>query len=366
MYVEVGKNITIRNCIIHDSGNGIFIGAYEGKTRDILIEGNHIYDNGIAGSIYHHNTYTAAVGITYQYNYMEGLRAGAPGNNLKDRSAGLVVRYNWVENGNRQLDLVDAEDTDVIVNDPAYRSTHVYGNVLREADGEGNSQLVHYGGDSGNLSIYRKGTLYFYNNTIVSTRTTNTTLVRLSTNDETAVVFNNILYTTAAGSRFGLMASNGHMVLRNNWLKSGWRTSHSSFSGTLDDDNSSILGSSPQFHDEFSGDYHLSTGSSALDKAMDLPAEVLPEHGLALQYRYHKQSEVRPTDDKIDLGAFEYPPAVMGDINDDGVVSLEDVILGLQVLTDGSPSGVTVTGDVDGDTKLGLAESIYTLGNSGN
>ncbi len=43
------------------------------------------------------------------------------GNNLKDRSAGLVVRYNWIEGGNRQLDLVDAEDSAVLVNHPATR-----------------------------------------------------------------------------------------------------------------------------------------------------------------------------------------------------------------------------------------------------
>ncbi|WP_419641612.1 hypothetical protein, partial [Thiolapillus sp.] len=63
----------------------------------------------------------------------------------------------------------------------------MYGNVLIEPDGAGNSQMVHYGGDSGdsgdsgNESIYRKGTLYFYHNTVVSTRDGNTTLVRLST-----------------------------------------------------------------------------------------------------------------------------------------------------------------------------------------
>ena len=109
----------IRNCILRDSGNGLFIGANDGQTQDILIEGNWIYDNGIEGSIYQHNTYTAAIGITYQYNHMGRLREDCGGNNLKDRSAGLVVRYNWIEDGNRQLDLVDAEDSAVLVNHPA-------------------------------------------------------------------------------------------------------------------------------------------------------------------------------------------------------------------------------------------------------
>ena len=31
-----------------------------------------------------------------------------------------MVRYNWIENGNRQLDLVDGEDTGAIPSDPRY------------------------------------------------------------------------------------------------------------------------------------------------------------------------------------------------------------------------------------------------------
>lgn len=138
-YIEKGQHITIRNCIIHDSGNGIFIGVNGGLTQNILIEGNYIYDNGIEGSYYEHNTYTAALGITYQFNRMGSLRENCGGNNLKDRSAGMVVRYNWIEDGDRQLDLVDGEDSEAVVNDSAYHTTYVYGNVLKESDGERNS-----------------------------------------------------------------------------------------------------------------------------------------------------------------------------------------------------------------------------------
>jgi hypothetical protein len=98
VYVENGQNVIIRNCILHDSGNGLFVAA---ASRNILIAGCWIYDNGIENSIYEHNTYTAALGMVYQYNYFGPLRANCLGNNLKDRSAGLVVRYNWIESGNR-------------------------------------------------------------------------------------------------------------------------------------------------------------------------------------------------------------------------------------------------------------------------
>lgn len=42
LYVEIGQHITLRNNIIHNSGNGIFIGANGGDTQDILIQNNHI------------------------------------------------------------------------------------------------------------------------------------------------------------------------------------------------------------------------------------------------------------------------------------------------------------------------------------
>ena len=157
IYVEKGENITVRNCIIHDSANGFFVASSDDiVSRNILVEGNYIYGNGIVGSAFQHNNYTAAIGITFQYNRFGPLRAGAGGNALKDRSAGLVVRYNWIESGNRQLDLVDAEDSAQIRKDPSYHKTFVYGNLLIEPDGAGNSQITHYGGDSGAEDTYRK------------------------------------------------------------------------------------------------------------------------------------------------------------------------------------------------------------------
>ncbi|MCD4748618.1 MAG: right-handed parallel beta-helix repeat-containing protein [Thermoanaerobaculales bacterium] len=302
IYVEKARDLVIRNCILHDSGNGLFVGAYDGQTENILIESNWIYDNGIEGSIYQHNTYTAAIHITYQYNRFGPLRGTAGGNNLKDRSAGLVVRWNWIERGNRQLDLVDAEDSAVLVNHPDYNETHVYGNVLIEAEGTDNSQILHYGGDSGTIADYRKGTLYFYNNTVISTRAGNTTLMRLSTNDESADVRNNIIYTTASGSHLAMLASSGTMDLGHNWLTTGWVTSHDSFVGALNDDGANLEGSDP----EFDQDYALQSGSPCVDAGTTLNPTVLPDHALDRQYVPHQGTTARPNDGVLDLGAFEF------------------------------------------------------------
>ncbi len=305
IYVEKAEHLVIRNCILHDSGNGLFIGANDGDTQDILIEHNWIYDNGIEGSIFEHNTYTAAIGITYQFNRMGRLRQDCGGNNLKDRSAGLVVRYNWIEDGNRQLDLVDAEDSSVLVNHPAYHETFVYGNVLIESDGEGNSQILHYGGDSGTTADYRKGTLYFHNNTVISTRSGNTTLMRLSTNDEHADIRNNILFTTADGSRLAMVDESGVVDLRTNWIMDGWVDSHSGLSGTLTDHGNNLTGTDPGFTDFAGQDFTPVPGSACEDAGGPLDAAVVSFHSPVNQYLRHRRASTRPDNGALDIGALE-------------------------------------------------------------
>ncbi len=310
IYVEKGENITIRNCIIHDSGNGFFVASSDDTvSRNILVEGNYIYDNGNNGSLFEHNNYTAAIGIVFQYNRFGPLRSGCPGNNLKDRSAGAIVRYNWIEGGNRQLDLVDGEDSVIIRNDPAYRSTFVYGNVLIEPAGAGNRQILHYGGDSGNIPDYRKGTLYFYNNTMVSTRTDRTTLFRLSTNEETCDARNNIFYITNTGNNLSLIDDTGILNLSHNWFKPGWVISFGTPTGTVNNDGTSVQGSSPGFVNEATQDFRLATNSAAINTGTSLNSSVLPANNLVRQYVRHQLNESRPTSGMFDIGAFEFPGA---------------------------------------------------------
>ena len=304
IYVEKAEHLVIRDCILRDSGNGLFIGANDGQTKDILIASNYIYDNGIENSIFEHNAYTAGIGMTFQYNRFGPLRNGALGNNLKDRSAGLTVRYNWIESGNRQLDLVDAEDSQVLVNHPSYSTTYVYGNILIEPDGAGNSQIVHYGGDSGTTTDYRKGTLYFYNNTIVSTRSGNTTLMRLSTNDETALVFNNIVYPSASGTRMAMIDGSGTFTLSNNWLKTGWQSCHCTPSGTVNDQGNNIEGSDPLFQDFNTQDFAPQENSVLIDQSMDISPIVSQQHYVISQYEKHLGTFERSGTNN-DIGALE-------------------------------------------------------------
>lgn len=302
IYIATGEQVTIRNCEIHSCGNGIFIGFNsEGKTRDILIEKNYIHGNGVVGSILEHNSYCEARGITYQYNRYGPLRSSALGNNLKDRSGGTIIRYNWIEGGNRQLDLVES-DYQQLVSDPIYRKTFVYGNILIEFNGEGNKQMIHYGGDDPTTSNnYRKGKLYSYHNTFVSTRTDSTTLMRLSTNDEKCDSRNDIIY--APDGTLSILAESGVIDIRGSWISDQWVESFegSNFQGTVNT-YSIVEGSEPGFKDPSSQNFQLTKKSVCRGVSVLLHSNAL---SIKKQYQKHFKSNNRYTTN--DLGAFEFP-----------------------------------------------------------
>jgi len=271
-------------------------------SSNLLLEGNHIHNNGIVDSIYEHNNYTESRNITFQYNHFGPLRDGCLGNNLKDRSAGTVIRYNWIEAGNRQFDLVESDYRE-LVDDPAYSATHVYGNVLIEPDGAGKSQIVHYGGDGGGEAMYRRGVLHFYHNTVVSTRSGNTTLLRLSTNDVSAEVRNNVISVAAAGETLAVCSGTGQIELAGNWLPSGYRDTHESelLGQITAQDN--LDGTAPGFVDVGAAQFWLASDSVCQGAAGPLPSGLLPDLAPTWQYTPHQGGEPRPDADALSIGA---------------------------------------------------------------
>ncbi|MBL8294673.1 MAG: hypothetical protein JNN08_22705 [Bryobacterales bacterium] len=310
IYVEKAQNLTIRNCILTDSGNGLFSGtaAAPNISRDIIIDSNYIHSNGNEGSAFEHNVYTEALGITFQFNQLGPLRAGSSGNNLKDRSAGLIVRYNWIEGGNRQLDLVET-GSPTLQEDERYRTTFVYGNILVEHNGPGNNQLIHYGGDSGNLARYRKGTLYLYHNTLISTRLDATTLIRLSSNEEQAIVRNNLLYLPPGSGPLALVDAAGILDFSYNWLQPGYRITRNTLSGTVLD-SANLLGDDPGFANLGERNLRPTAASPVVDAAGPLPDVIYPDREVLAQYYLHQAAELRNTVNAPDIGAYEFMPPV--------------------------------------------------------
>lgn len=267
--IETGEHITLRNNVLSDSGNGLFSASGSSEVRVI---GNYIYGNGNVDSGFEHNSYTESAGILFEGNHYGPLCDGCPGNNLKDRSAGTIIRYNWIEGGNRQLDLVDTQDG--LEGDPRYHETFVYGNVLYEPANIGNSQIVHYGGDSDDdhPDNYRKGTLYFFHNTVISQRSGTTTLVRLSTAGESLDARNNIIYVSAQGSALAITTGMGQASLYANCLPTGFKKTHETLNGSVEDTDT-VAASDPGFTNLADGDFTLAAGSPCLDQAGPLAAE---------------------------------------------------------------------------------------------
>jgi len=298
LYVEAGENLYFRGNRISWSGNGIFAGN---GASDVFVQCNHIHDNGVPESYYEHNSYTEVMRITFEFNYYASPCPTCLGNNLKDRSAGTVIRYNWIEGGNRALDLVDSGNTEFI-DSAEYRSTLVYGNVLIQPEEPGNNQVIHYGGDSGDTTRYRKGTLHLYYNTVISTREGNTTWMRLSTNDETCDARNNVVYVTAGPGRLAMLNDAGVLSLRNNWLSEGWVEAHGGFSGTITEEETNYTGADPGFADFNSDNFSPGAGSALLGTAGEISPEAPP---VDLMYVPHNGGEQR--DETNDIGAFEGP-----------------------------------------------------------
>ncbi len=298
--VEKAEHLTIRNCVLRDSGNGLFISSNDQQvSRDILVTGNHIFDNGTAKSGLEHNVYSAGIRLVFEYNRFGPLRPGCLGNALKDRSAGLVVRYNWIEGGNRELDLVDAEDSALIRRDPGYRETFVYGNVILKLPTDLHSFVVHYGGDSPRPDNYRKGTLHFFHNTIVSYRPTMTMLFWLSSTAERCEFRNNLVHLTSPKAKLTLLKDVGNLHLDHNWLPPGWKNSFSTTpKAVVTGAETGLGGAAPGFMNLAAQDFRLTAASPCRDAGAGKSVE--------RQYVLHQSSAARRDDGKPDLGAFEF------------------------------------------------------------
>jgi len=324
IFVERASHLTIRGCVVRQNNNGIFMGTGggEGLTQNVLLEGNHIYDNGSVEAYYEHNVYNEASNVVYQYNRFGSPRAGAQGvlgANIKERSAGVVIRYNWIEDGAHILDIVDAQEAmDTTRSMPSFHATHVYGNVIVRGTTPSGS-MIHYGGDSGVFTNYRKGKLHFYNNTVIVRNEkypdyTRTPVFELSTNEEQLDSRNNVYWSTIAPDdthAIGMLGardevSSGVASFAGDWVRSGW-TGHDITLGKKIDIKATIRGldkvprgDSPGFRDVAAEDYALASPLGApVSLRPDISAELLP----VAQYVKHRLGKPRKAEPPS-LGAF--------------------------------------------------------------
>lgn len=329
VFVQRGQGVTIRGCVITQNNNGIFAGTTGGMelTQDVLIEGNAIYDNGGVNDASEHNVYNEASNITYQFNYFGPPRSGTSGvngSNIKDRSAGTVIRYNWIEDGAHILDLVDAQEASATtVPMPSFHATYVYGNVLLRSAFSGS--MIHYGGDSYVFENYRKGTLFFYNNTVVVKNQAygdydKPSVFELSTNQERLDARNNVFFSTVSpvdvrpiillGQRDQVVL--GQASFTSNWVTQGWTPFDPTPGSTIEIGGqvtgffeSSTFGAAPGFRDAAADDYELTPDSPVRSAGQQLTAETIPEpYFIRFQYVLHQDGKARADASPPTLGAF--------------------------------------------------------------
>lgn len=309
VFVQRADDVTVRGCDVHDNNNGLFIGTSGDVelTQRVLIEGNHVYQNGSLTDFYHHNVYNEASDVTYQFNRFGEPRAGAGGEvlgaNIKERSAGVTIRYNFIEDGAHMIDLVDAQEAaPTTLPMASFHESHVYGNIFVR-NGTSKGSMIHYGGDSGIYDHYRKGTLYFYENTVVVNNQSagdydRPAVFELSTNDEMLVATNNIFYSALLptplrpvvllGARDGVIS--GHAQLSHNWVTTGWSPfdqlpgSGATVVAQVDGLSASLFGADPGFVSAATADFSLVSGAAVIGAGVPLDAVMPAAPPVAFEY----------------------------------------------------------------------------------
>lgn len=290
IYAETGARLVFRNLELFDSANGMF-STFD--TADVLVERCYIHGNGNTGSILEHNNYTESDGITFQFNRFGLLRSGARGVNLKDRSVNTVVRYNFIEGGNRTLDLVEPEGAP-FESEATNAPTFVYGNVLIKGDEPNlNAQVVHFGGDNGDDAFYRRY-LYFFHNTVYSVRSSATTLFHFDDDAPVIDMRNNIFDSSGSALRLvdSSTSSSSVITVSGNLIKTGWSLSAIGPLGTLS--GTFATAENAEFLDAGTYDFRLASASPAKGIASALHANAA-DHLVTLQYVAHRAEQSRPT-----------------------------------------------------------------------
>ena len=245
IYAVTVEDLLVQNCeITANNGWGVFVNTKnddangEETSKRITIRANSLHGNGVVGSYLYHNLYVQARRALYEGNFVGQLIPGAVGSSLKDRSSGTVIRYNTIVAAARAIDLVETEgghgtngNPNQVDTDPLYHDAWIYGNLIINdgtLSGANSGRLIHWGYDN-TFERARTGTLYFYNNTVLSHDSSGTISLfdQQSNNDSrdpgnTVELRNNIIWQTG-GAKLAMTRDIGTVrFVGGNWVSSGW------------------------------------------------------------------------------------------------------------------------------------------------
>ena len=352
IYIEWAHDFAVRGCEISNCCNGLFANSKNlaaQSSQRLLIEKNYFHDNSlpytadpnnpnlpISNGYHEHHLYTESAGCIIQYNRFGRLRPGAHGVAIKDRSSGQIIRYNefdMTEESN-VLALPNCQGGSGFINlQPDYQEAYVYGNLITIENYTSGITAVMWGAFDG-PKFYadgHRGTLHFYNNTIVNHHAglslflmpdVNYTSNASVTNPtyENVDFRNNIVFTDTSvqnnpyyAMRFvtgGTTNGRGDINLGKNWLSPAWRKEAplGPWTGALNGVANLIVGDNtgandPHFVDMAAHDYHVLIPGNSLDAAGALSAS---SPAVTLEYLASQNQKPRVTQGLgTDLGALE-------------------------------------------------------------
>ncbi len=269
-----GIGMTVKNCYFHDNENGILAtsGSVDGQ---ILVEHTEFAFNGYGDGLSHNIYVNNANKLIFRFNYSHHADVG---HNLKSRADTNYIYCNRImdeESGNssRLIDLPNGGPAVVV------------GNLLMQGNNAPNNNLVGYGLEG--LSSPVPHDLYFVNNTCVN--------------------------KSLASCRFLQVQSGTSLVHYTNNIFTGGGTilTGSASSTTVEGNVIDATISNLKFTDEPNYDYHLESGSPAIDAG----EPQTNAHGFSLtpthSYKHKAQQETRTLEGlKIDAGAYEQGSAL--------------------------------------------------------
>ena len=165
--------------------------------------------------------------------------------------------------------------------------------MIIEHPNSGNNDICFYGGDGGSAQKFRKGTLYFYNNTD-----------RVRPDGQHAAVPHGDQRREHRRAEQHRVCHRGrrHRQVLDNYgrlrsprtgsRRAGRRLSANHPKGSITN-NGNVTGASPGFVSEAGQDYHLTTGSQAIDAGTVLNPLALPAHDVVREYVKHLSSVAR-------------------------------------------------------------------------
>jgi hypothetical protein len=288
IYGVAVQYLTIQYDTITGNDEGVFLNSQDSARTSyyITLRGNDIYANGLVGSYLEHNIYVQGVRSLYEGNYIGAEIVGAQGSSLKDRSSGPVIRNNYIVASARAIDLVDTQDSPVVLDDPLYNYGWVYGNVIVDDCSLGicSTDLIHWGGDSsGNQacsSNYHNGPLFFYYNTVVVENIpeayTRMGIFDMPCNQQSVDAADNIIEFNLTGANdvfeLGICCGTVNLV-DTNWITTGYVGSGENGEAvTLNKTGTVITGTNPLLNADFT--LSATSGSPVVGQGILYPTSV--------------------------------------------------------------------------------------------